>query len=526
MSATEAGKKTSKVADEEFKKAIEALSAYEEKYHTNKIVAKKMAEAEQKDKSFLADMSQLKAKFRSPLVKEPTKTVEFHILKSLPDRRPTIVKQELSKTSNLQEILWNFSHFKGEKRLTLKQNPHFYQVLPTLAEQYEGKFRRDPVETFDHEKINVLTDNLGPMGRVFIETAKESRAFGNVWAPRKAIIFKDVGGKLEGESIVGEAIQDIPNLWWFEEPPLSPTSRSPDRSSPSSSTTTTPTTPTLLKGDWREPIRRMLLSQDVNIRISAKPPTQPPTNSNPSHPATSLSGSSNTVGSLSPTVQPRPPITIRISGAPTRSLPPSSNNAAQSKFLPQQPRTAEVSKRSLAPRPPEPNSILLTHSTCTPTPRSNVPLPISPPLQSHTVVLPLTRQAAPVPTTHISFDEVVVVGHVPGAFPDCPENGSYAYAGSEYSSRILKGISLSAAFSNDHLAPPFGHSTSGCYAHNILHHSYHDSWQGVVQPPTIFNDASMHQHQSSVLEVFLNIPAFAWRPDGANSPGLQAADGT
>ena len=228
MSATEAGKKTSKVADEEFKKAIEALSAYEEKYHTNKIVAKKMAEAEQKDKSFLADMSQLKAKFRvrevfilwlcrninvdfqSPLVKEPTKTVEFHILKSLPDRRPTIVKreclstdlyegrawylihvpEELSKTSNLQEILWNFSHFKGEKRLTLKQNPHFYQVLPTLAEQYEGKFRRDPVETFDHEKINVLTDNLGPTGRVFIETAKESRAFGNVWAPRKAIIFK------------------------------------------------------------------------------------------------------------------------------------------------------------------------------------------------------------------------------------------------------------------------------------------------------------------------------------------------
>ena len=207
---------------------------------------------------------------------------------------------------------------------------------------------------------------------------------------------------------------------------MSPTSRSPDRSSPSSSTTTTPTTPTLLKGDWREPIRRMLLSQDVNIRISAKPPTQPPTNSNPSHPATSLSGSSNTVGSLSPTVQPRPPITIRISGAPTRSLPPSSNSAAQSKFLPQQPRTAGVSKRSLAPRPPEPNSILLTHSTCTPTPRSNVPLPISPPLQSHTVVLPLTRQAAPVPTTHplpdISFDEVVVVGHVPGAFPDCPEN--------------------------------------------------------------------------------------------------------
>jgi hypothetical protein len=95
----------------------------------------------------------------------------------------------LSKTSDLKEIMWNFSHFRGENRLTLKQNPHFYEGLPTSPDEYKGTFRRDPIETFDLEEVNVLTDNSGP-GRVFLETAKETRAFGNVWVPKDAIIFK------------------------------------------------------------------------------------------------------------------------------------------------------------------------------------------------------------------------------------------------------------------------------------------------------------------------------------------------
>ena len=98
--------------------------------------------------------------------------------------------EELGESSGLKEILWNFSRYKEEKRLTLKQNPHFYKVLPTLAEKYGGKFRTDPIETFQHEKISVLTDNAGPTGRVFLETTKETRAFGNVWVPKDAIIFK------------------------------------------------------------------------------------------------------------------------------------------------------------------------------------------------------------------------------------------------------------------------------------------------------------------------------------------------
>jgi len=97
----------------------------------------------------------------------------------------------LGKSSSLNEILWNFGRFPDSKgRLTLKQNPHFYAWLPTLPEQYGGKFRTDPIEDFLREKIIVLTDNPGPTGRVYLETAEKTRAFGNVWVPKNAIIFK------------------------------------------------------------------------------------------------------------------------------------------------------------------------------------------------------------------------------------------------------------------------------------------------------------------------------------------------
>ena len=88
----------------------------------------------------------------------------------------------------------------------------------------------------------------------------------------------DTSGTLEGESIVGETIQGIPNLWCFEEPPLSLASQpalSPNRNGPSITVTATRITSAegILIWDWREPIRRMLQSRDVNIRITDKPPS-------------------------------------------------------------------------------------------------------------------------------------------------------------------------------------------------------------------------------------------------------------
>jgi len=141
------------------------------------------------------------------LVEEPTTIVEFLLHKSLPDKNPTIVKREcdlskgrsyyltpmsevLGENSDTNEIMWNFSRFRDERRLTLKDNPHFYEKLPTSAEKYEGHFRTDPIETFQHKEISVLTDNPRLMGRVFLETSNEKRAFGNVWVPKEAIVFK------------------------------------------------------------------------------------------------------------------------------------------------------------------------------------------------------------------------------------------------------------------------------------------------------------------------------------------------
>jgi hypothetical protein len=88
----------------------------------------------------------------------------------------------------MQEILWNFSRLKDEKkRLRLKQNPHFYQWLPTSPEEYGGDFRIEPIEHFPHRRAHVLTNSPG---RIFLETAQHKRAFGNAWVPKNAIIFK------------------------------------------------------------------------------------------------------------------------------------------------------------------------------------------------------------------------------------------------------------------------------------------------------------------------------------------------
>jgi hypothetical protein len=63
-SATETRKKTSNDADAKFKKAIDALSVYEKKYHFRETVTCTMAEAEAKDKSSSTILKRLKETFR------------------------------------------------------------------------------------------------------------------------------------------------------------------------------------------------------------------------------------------------------------------------------------------------------------------------------------------------------------------------------------------------------------------------------------------------------------------------------
>ena len=138
----------------------------------------------------------------------------------------------LSDSPSLQEILWNFSRFKDErKRLTLMENPYFYDQyqLPTSPEAYDDKFERYPTKDFWFarqwgQKLYVLTDKPEP---VYIMT-DSSRSFGNFWCPKKAIIFKgsighlvlvflcvsdilpDIRGRLRGEAIVKKSLEDTP----------------------------------------------------------------------------------------------------------------------------------------------------------------------------------------------------------------------------------------------------------------------------------------------------------------------------
>jgi hypothetical protein len=91
-----------------------------------------------------------------------------------------VMPEVLSRQSNIPEVLWNFSRFKGDARITLKQNPHFYKFpdIPMTPWQYNGEFKVDPIENLQHERIWVITDKPG---RIFLETPQHTRAFGNAW---------------------------------------------------------------------------------------------------------------------------------------------------------------------------------------------------------------------------------------------------------------------------------------------------------------------------------------------------------
>jgi hypothetical protein len=99
------------------------------------------------------------------------------------------VLEELSKGSNLEEVIWSFRRIKDKRRrLRLRQNPHFYKYdkPPT---SYGSRFRAEPIDNFENvEKVFILHDKSG---HVYLETpGNNKRTFGNTWLPDDAIIFK------------------------------------------------------------------------------------------------------------------------------------------------------------------------------------------------------------------------------------------------------------------------------------------------------------------------------------------------
>ena len=168
---------------------------------------------------------------------------------------------ELGENPNITEVLWNFSRLRDpKKRLTLKQNPHFYEHLPRVPEKYTTNFRCDPIKdlSFRHRQIYVLTDRPR---RIYLDAGLVPRAFGNIWLPHHAFIFQgssdsflifsifthfyifaDVCGKLEGEEIVWASIKKKSE---------------------------SPTSPDTVDGksfqDWRDSIRRSWRSPDPDV---------------------------------------------------------------------------------------------------------------------------------------------------------------------------------------------------------------------------------------------------------------------
>ena len=93
----------------------------------------------------------------------------------------------LTKHPTLSEVLWNFSRLKGDKRLTLLQNPHFYRMLPKSPEVNWSNFRADPIDYFEDGSISVLIDKPH---WIYLEAAMKRRALSNVWLLGDAMIFK------------------------------------------------------------------------------------------------------------------------------------------------------------------------------------------------------------------------------------------------------------------------------------------------------------------------------------------------
>jgi hypothetical protein len=99
--------------------------------------------------------------------------------------------ENIDNSATPREVLWNFSRYKDDRRITLKQNPHFYLRLPRKASDFHREFRQDPLTDFgagleDNAKVYVLLDKSC---RLYLDLAIP-RIFGNMWHPHKAIILK------------------------------------------------------------------------------------------------------------------------------------------------------------------------------------------------------------------------------------------------------------------------------------------------------------------------------------------------
>jgi len=146
------------------------------------------------------------------------RVVDFHVFRSLSEKNPTIVTQALTIRSGVPDILWYFSHYRDERRLTLAQSPEFYEGPPAFPTTFGPTSETRPAEDYQGT-IYVLTGNER---QVFfrLNSHEKNRIFVSVWrTDDNTLIFKDVLGNIKGEDIVRKNIPDLPFGWSSQELP-------------------------------------------------------------------------------------------------------------------------------------------------------------------------------------------------------------------------------------------------------------------------------------------------------------------
>jgi hypothetical protein len=108
-----------------------------------------------------------------------------------------VVTEEIDNSTTISEIIWRFNRYPKEsgRRITARQNPHFYLELSKDATRYGNKFHTNSLQDeFGRglqkgDTIYVLVDKSC---RLFLDAAKPHipRIFGNLWKPHRSVILK------------------------------------------------------------------------------------------------------------------------------------------------------------------------------------------------------------------------------------------------------------------------------------------------------------------------------------------------
>jgi hypothetical protein len=105
--------------------------------------------------------------------------------------------EEIDDPTSVAHMIWIFSRRRDNKRITLKENPHFYLDIPQKGSESEFDswkgFHRDPLTQIgpgleNNSTVYVLRDKSC---RLYLDLdVAGSRVFGNLWQPHKKIILK------------------------------------------------------------------------------------------------------------------------------------------------------------------------------------------------------------------------------------------------------------------------------------------------------------------------------------------------